>query len=173
MNSLVWSARALSIFNSFWLSVLNLVSPRRLAIQTWRNSQLTSLLSMSVCDILKNRRTIRNYDPDYVIPKEQLTKIMDAVRLSPTAFGVQDLDFLVCTNKKKNQEAADATVANLDENIQKQLLERAEKFKVTNVVTCDASAEVLVWKASNVSGDAGLELLSRPDTEQSRSIHRA
>ena len=101
---------------------------------------------MSVCDILKNRRTIRNYDPDYVIPKEQLTKIMDAVRLSPTAFGVQDLDFLVCTNKKKNQEAADATVANLDENIQKQLLERAEKFKVTNVVTCDASAEVIIYK---------------------------
>ena len=113
-------------------------------------------MALPICDVLLNRRTIRNYDPDYVIPKEQLTKIMEAVRVSPTSYGIQDLDFLVCTNKQKNQEAADAALAGLDEGVRQHLLSRRETFKVSNVITCDASAEVIIYRNERAKDSADL-----------------
>ena len=107
---------------------------------------------MSICDVLLHRRTVRNFDPEYVIPKEQLTKIMEAARVSPSAYGVQDLDFLVCTNRAKNQEAADAALKAFPEETRQHLLARRDSFKVTNVLTCDASAEVIIYKNERATG---------------------
>ena len=100
---------------------------------------------MSVLELLNNRHTIRNYDPNFQIPEDVLHKIFEAARISPTAFGSQDVDFLVCTNREKNQQAADEQLKILPKDVVSQLLERKEKFNVTNVLTCDASAEVIIY----------------------------
>ena len=103
-------------------------------------------MSNTPIQALETRHTIRNFDDNYVIPKETLEKIMEAVRVSPTAYGIQDIDFLVCTDKKKNQEAADAQLKLFEEGIRKHLEGRKEQFKVKNVLTCDCSAEVILYK---------------------------
>ena len=58
-------------------------------------------MSKSVLDVLKYRRTIRNYDPDYQIPKEQLDEILNAAQISPTSKDLQEIDFIVLRNKDK------------------------------------------------------------------------
>ena len=58
-------------------------------------------MSVTALEALEKRRTIRNYDPDWKIPKEQLDKIMHAAVISPTACDFQGQDFLVVTNKEK------------------------------------------------------------------------
>ena len=42
-------------------------------------------MSKNVLEILKHRRTIRNYDPDYQIPKEHLDEILNEAQISPTS----------------------------------------------------------------------------------------
>ncbi|OHT06726.1 nitroreductase family protein [Tritrichomonas foetus] len=106
---------------------------------------------MSTIDLLMNRHTIRNYDASYEIPKDAVEKIMEAVRLSPTAFTVQDVDFIVCTDRKKNQEATDAQLKIFDEKTQGVFESRKKNFKVSNVITCDASAEVIIFKNERAS----------------------
>ena len=58
-------------------------------------------MSVTALEALEKRRTIRNYDPDWKIPKEQLDKIMHAAVISPTTCDFQGQDFLVVTNKEK------------------------------------------------------------------------
>lgn len=99
-----------------------------------------------IMELLINRHTIRNYDPEYSIPREVIDKIMDAVRLSPTASSIQDVDFLVCMNREINQRAADAQMKLFDEGTRAHLASREKNFKVRNVLTCDASAEVIVYR---------------------------
>ena len=99
-----------------------------------------------ILKLLLDRHTIRNYDPTYAIPKEQIEQIFEAVRHSPTAFTCQDVDFMICLNRETNQKAADAQLAQFPDQMRDGLLERKEKFKVSNVITCDASAEVIIYK---------------------------
>ena len=42
-------------------------------------------MSTSILEALKHRRTIRNYDPDYQIPQEQLKEILNAAQIVPTS----------------------------------------------------------------------------------------
>jgi nitroreductase len=48
---------------------------------------------------LLSRRTVRQYDPFYEIPKDVLRKILEAALASPTAANMQGLDLVVVTNK--------------------------------------------------------------------------
>ncbi len=61
-------------------------------------------MSKTILDVLKYRRTIRNYDPDYQIPKEQLDEILHAAQISPTSKDLQEVDFIVLRNKDKLNE---------------------------------------------------------------------
>ncbi|OHT14632.1 nitroreductase family protein [Tritrichomonas foetus] len=100
---------------------------------------------MSVVELLNNRHTIRNYDPKYEIPKEILQKIIEVARIAPTAYTVQDVDFIVCTNRDKNQEACEEQLKCFPQEIATNLNSRKEKFGVSNVITCDASAEIILY----------------------------
>lgn len=113
---------------------------------------------------LQSRHTIRNYVPDFVIPEEQLKTIIETARIAPTAYTVQDVNFLVCSNKKKNQEATDARIAEMDEQTQGIFEGRKAKMGVTNVITCDASVEVIIFanekKTENAQIHAGIAAMS-------------
>ena len=58
-------------------------------------------MSITPLEALEKRRTVRNYDPDWQIPKEQMEKIMNAAQISPTACNYQGQDYIVVTNKEK------------------------------------------------------------------------
>ena len=91
------------------------------------------------------RRTVRNYDPNWQIPKEQLDKIMHAAQLSPTACNFQGQDFIVVTNKEKLAQLEKIVLECLPEDdFKKHFVERRERHKVKNVVTCDAPCVVLI-----------------------------
>jgi nitroreductase len=101
-------------------------------------------MATPILDVLNNRHTIRNYDPTYVVPTEQVQKILEAAKIAPSAFSVQDVDFLAVANRQKNQEATDAQMAEMPEPHKSALGARKEKFHVTNVITGDASVEIIL-----------------------------
>lgn len=113
---------------------------------------------------LQSRHTIRNYVPDFEIPEDQLKQIIETARIAPTAFTVQDVNFLVCSNKQKNQEATNARLEEMDETTQGIFESRKTKMGVTNVITCDASTEVIIYanerKTDNVQIHAGIAAMS-------------
>ena len=57
-------------------------------------------MSKSILEALKYRRTIRNYDLDYQIPKEQLDEILNAAQIAPTSKDLQEVDFMSWETKK-------------------------------------------------------------------------
>ncbi len=50
---------------------------------------------MEFYDVIKKRRSVREYDPDKKIPKEALLRIGEAVRLAPSACNIQPWTFRV------------------------------------------------------------------------------
>ena len=111
-------------------------------------------MSITALEALEKRRTIRNYDPDWKIPKEQLDKILNAALLSPTACDFQGEDFIVVTNKEKLAKLEEVVINYLPENdLKKHFLERRERHGVKNVVTCDAPMVILIVKNERASED--------------------
>ena len=93
-------------------------------------------MSISVLEALERRRTVRNYDPEYKIPQEQLDSIIKAVQLSPTAGDLQGEDFIIVTNKEKLSELEKVILSCPPDR--PHFRERRERHGVKNVVTCDA-----------------------------------
>ena len=111
-------------------------------------------MSVSALEALEHRRTVRNYDPNYQIPKEQLEKIMSLAQHSPTACNFQGQDYLVVTNKEKLAKIEKSVIDNLpDDNFKKHFVERKERHGVSNVVTCDATTVVIIYKNERASND--------------------
>ena len=111
-------------------------------------------MSITALEALEKRRTIRNYDPDWKIPKEQLDKIMNAALLSPTACDFQGEDFIVVTNKEKLSKLEEVVINNLPENdFKKHFVERKVRHGVNNVVTCDAPIVILIVKNERANED--------------------
>ena len=120
-------------------------------------------MSISVLEALERRRTVRNYDPDYIIPKEQIDAIMKAAQLSPTACNYQGEDFIVVTNKEKLSELEKVILSCPPDR--PHFRERRERHGVKNVVTCDAPVVVLIVKNERASEewiriDAGIASMS-------------
>ena len=57
-------------------------------------------MKVTALEALEKRRTIKNYDSDKKIPKEQLDKILSAELLSTTVCDYQGEDFIVVINKE-------------------------------------------------------------------------
>ncbi|HLP71368.1 MAG TPA: nitroreductase family protein [Bacteroidales bacterium] len=53
---------------------------------------------MEFTELIRNRESIRNYDPDRPVPKEILERILEAGRLAPTACNIQPFRFLVVSS---------------------------------------------------------------------------
>jgi len=62
---------------------------------------------MDVIDAIKKRRSIRNYKPDE-IPEEVLNKLLNAMRLAPSAKNRQPWKFIVVRDKETKAKLADA-----------------------------------------------------------------
>jgi len=53
---------------------------------------------MEYTDLISNRESIRNYDPDRPLSMEVLEKILDAGRMAPSACNIQPWKFLVISS---------------------------------------------------------------------------
>ena len=53
---------------------------------------------MDVLKAVATRRAIKQYDPDFQIPEADLAQILDAARMGPTAFNLQNWRFVVVTD---------------------------------------------------------------------------
>ncbi|EAY05392.1 nitroreductase family protein [Trichomonas vaginalis G3] len=113
---------------------------------------------------LKHRRTIRNFDPNYVIPKEQLTEIVNMGLNSPSAKNLQSIDLVVITNKKKIKELNDICYSCFPKEVQANFDMRKGKYAVSNTVVGDAPCVILLVKNERaekwVQVDAGMMLMS-------------
>jgi nitroreductase len=58
---------------------------------------------MDVFEAIQKRRSIRSYE-DTSVPKETLTKLLEAARMAPSAKRVQPWHFVVVTNEKKREQ---------------------------------------------------------------------
>jgi nitroreductase len=50
---------------------------------------------MNVLEAIETRRAVKHFDPDHVMPEEDLEKLLHAGRRAPTAFNIQHTRFLV------------------------------------------------------------------------------
>jgi nitroreductase len=50
---------------------------------------------MHVIHAIETRRAVKHYDPDHIMPQEEIDKIMGLALLSPTAFNIQNWRFVV------------------------------------------------------------------------------
>ena len=123
-------------------------------------------MSVSALEAIERRRTVRNYDPNYQIPKEIMDKIMNAAQLSPTAGDNQGQDYIVITNKEMLDKIEKVTLEGLPEdNLKKHFVERRERHGVKNVVTCDAPCLIIIARNERadkdwVKVDAGIASMS-------------
>lgn len=118
----------------------------------------------NIIDILKHRRTIRNYDPDYQIPKEQLDIILNMAQISPTSCDLQEVDFIVLRNKEKLSEIEKIILNEASPEMKKNFEERRKIYGVKNVITCDAPLIILLVrnerKEKFCDVDAGIAAMS-------------
>ena len=121
-------------------------------------------MSTSILEALKHRRTIRNYDPDYQIPQEQLKEILNAAQIAPTSKDLQEVDFIVLRNKQKLDQIEELILKEFPEDIRQKFLDRRKQYGVKNVITCDAPVVVLLIrnerKEKFVDVDGGIAAMS-------------
>jgi nitroreductase len=100
---------------------------------------------------LLSRRTIRQYDADYVVPKDVLEKIVNATLLSPTANNRQGIDLIVITNKALIDTLSNTIRDTWPQQLKDNFASRPATYGVKNVVTCDAP--VLIFLVKNERSD--------------------
>ena len=71
------------------------------SIKFFECNKLSHHFSKMSIQTLLDRRSIRAYDPTYEIPKDVLSKIVQAALNSPTALNRQDIDLVVCYMNNK------------------------------------------------------------------------
>jgi nitroreductase len=54
---------------------------------------------MDVFEAIEKRRSIKNFDPNHTISKQEIDKILSAAILSPTSYNIQNWRFVTITNK--------------------------------------------------------------------------
>ena len=119
---------------------------------------------MLALDALNTRRSVRNFQPEFVIPKEDLEKIISAASNSPSAMNLQDHDMVVITNKEKIAEVDKIVFPLMPPQFQERFKKRQEMFGTKNPVTYDCSALVLIVENERISekwGDMDAGILSR------------
>jgi nitroreductase len=59
---------------------------------------------MQVKDAIQQRRSIKHYDPNHVMTKDEIDTLLSHAILSPTAFNIQNWRFVVVTDKALRQK---------------------------------------------------------------------
>ena len=99
---------------------------------------------MQALEVLNSRRSVRNFDPSFVIPKEDLDKIITAALNSPSALNLQEHDLIVITNKEKIAQIDKIVFPLCTPQFQERFKKRQEEFGTVNPVTYDCSALILI-----------------------------
>ena len=99
---------------------------------------------MQALEALKTRRSVRNFEPTFVIPKEDLDKIISAALNSPSAVNMQEHDLIVITNKEKIAQIDKLVFPLCPPQFQERFKKRQEEFGTINPVTYDCSALILI-----------------------------
>ena len=99
---------------------------------------------MQAIEALNTRRSIRNFDPNFVIPKEDLEKIISSALNSPSAVNLQEHDLIVITNKEKIALVDKIVFPLCPPQFQERFKKRQEEFGTINPVTYDCSALILI-----------------------------
>ena len=105
---------------------------------------------MEALEALNTRRSVRNFDPSFVIPKEDLDKIIKAALNSPSAMNLQEHDLIVITNKEKIAEIDKTVFPSCPQKFQERFKKRQEEFGTINPITYDCSALVLIVENERV-----------------------
>jgi nitroreductase len=100
---------------------------------------------VDVLEALRSRRTVRQYFPDYAIPRDILNQIVDLSLDAPTGKNCQEIDLVVVTNRAKLDEITRITLEAFPADRRKAFDDRTTQYGVTNVLTCDASAVFLLY----------------------------
>ncbi len=59
---------------------------------------------METFDTIAVRRSVKKFDPDHVMTEDEITRLMEAVILTPTSFNIQNWRFVLITDQEvKNQ----------------------------------------------------------------------
>lgn len=59
---------------------------------------------MNTLDSIYQRRAVKYFDPEHVVPKETLSKLLDAVRQCPTSFNIQNWRLVLVEDKNLRSE---------------------------------------------------------------------
>ena len=54
---------------------------------------------MQTLEAIKERRSIKHYDPQHKMTEEEVTKLFEAAKLSPTSFNIQNWRFVFVDDK--------------------------------------------------------------------------
>lgn len=58
---------------------------------------------MDIFEAIKNRRSIRDYNPSKKVPKDAIEKIVDAARWAPSAGNQQPIEVVAVSEKEKER----------------------------------------------------------------------
>ncbi|WP_338971671.1 nitroreductase family protein [Spiroplasma endosymbiont of Panorpa germanica] len=67
--------------------------------------------------LIKERKTIKKYQQGAILPKEQILEIVNAGRMAPSGFGLQQVETIVILNQKVKDKIAEAFQGYNCENI--------------------------------------------------------
>jgi nitroreductase len=59
---------------------------------------------MDTLEAIYARRAVKHYDPDHVIPEQEVRKLLEAAMQSPTSFNIQHWRFVVVRDKELRQQ---------------------------------------------------------------------
>ena len=65
----------------------------------------------ALMQVIKNRVTVRKFDPDYMVPDEHFNMIVEAARHGPSGANAQPWQFIVVRDAGVKQQIADYFVA--------------------------------------------------------------
>ncbi|MCL4125894.1 UNVERIFIED_CONTAM: hypothetical protein GTU68_062586 [Idotea baltica] len=63
---------------------------------------------MNTLDAIKNRRSVKKFDPDYKFSQEELKTILDHMSLAPTAFNLQNWRFVLVEDRELRNKIKEA-----------------------------------------------------------------
>ena len=87
---------------------------------------------MDAIEAIYSRRAVKHYDPDHVMPEDDLRKLLEAAVQSPTSFNIQHWRFVVVRDKELRRQIRAAG------NDQAQITDASVLIVMT--------ADVLAWK---------------------------
>ena len=59
---------------------------------------------MKVSEAIESRRSVKNYDPDHVMPEEDLAELIRLTKLAPSSFNMQNYRLLVVRDPELRQQ---------------------------------------------------------------------